>query len=307
MTNCQQYNNQSYYNGGYRYFFNGQEADNEVLGEGALTEFGGFGYDTRIARRWNLDPIFLDGYSPYVVFLDNPICYVDDDGESPISFFAKRVAKKGLKKAATEFIQSAIKSRLSAYMSERWAKQLAQDALDAVSLATSQSWWEVALEFVPVIGDAYSAAQLGKQGYHTWKTVQRFESVMEWAGQAVKKAWKPLGTNTIKADSRLSHYVKKFNNQGKGLTESDLAGAVKEIYGLKSGVKSNGTPYQHLDEVQKALRGMKNELKELRKDIYSGKFKGEELEQAKGVLKATEEQYNSIVNTLNSARKASVN
>ena len=113
-------------------------------------------------------------------------------------------------------------------MSERWAKQLAQDALDAVSLATSQSWWEVALEFVPVIGDAYSAAQLGKQGYHTWKTVQRFESVMEWAGQAVKKAWKPLGTNTIKADSRLSHYVKKFNNQGKGLTESDLAGAVKE-------------------------------------------------------------------------------
>ena len=95
-------------NGGYRYFFNGQEADNEVLGEGALTEFGGFGYDTRIARRWNLDPIFLDGYSPYVVFLDNPICYVDDDGESPISFFAKRVAKKGLKKAATEFIESAL-------------------------------------------------------------------------------------------------------------------------------------------------------------------------------------------------------
>lgn len=52
---------------------------------------------------------------------------------------------------------------------------------------------------------------------------------------------------------------------------------------------------------------MKNELNELRKDIYSGKLKGEELEQAKGVLKATEAQYNSIVNTPNSARKASVN
>ncbi len=25
-----------YYNGGYRYFFNGQEADNEVLGEGII-------------------------------------------------------------------------------------------------------------------------------------------------------------------------------------------------------------------------------------------------------------------------------
>lgn len=72
-------------------------------------------------------------------------------------------------------------------------------------------------------------------------------------------------------------------------------------------MKPDGTPYQHLKEVQNALGGMKNELNELRKDIYSGKFKGEELEQAKGVLKATEAQYNSIVNTLNSAGKASVN
>ena len=300
-------NDRSYDYGGYRYFFNGQEADNEVLGEGALTEFGGFGYDTRIARRWNLDPIFLDGYSPYVVFLDNPIGYVDDDGESPISFFAKRVAKKGLKKAATEFIQSAIKSRLSAYMSKKWAKQLAQDALDAVSLATSQSWWEVALEFVPVIGDAYSAAQLGKQGYHTWKIVHKFEGVMEWASKAAEKAWKPLGSNTLKADSRLSKYVSKLNRQGDNLRESDLAGAVKEIYGLESGVKSTGNSYQHLNKVKEALSGMKNELKKLRNDIYSGTFKGEELEQAQGILKATEEQYNSIVNTLNSARKASVN
>ena len=36
MINYQQYNSQSYYNGGYRYFFNGQEADNEVLGECGL-------------------------------------------------------------------------------------------------------------------------------------------------------------------------------------------------------------------------------------------------------------------------------
>ena len=293
--------------GGYRYFFNGQEADNEVLGEGVSLTAEFWQYDSRLGRRWNVDPVFFNGYSPYVVFLDNPICYVDDDGESPISFFAKRVAKKGLKKAATEFIESAIKSRLSAYMSKKWAKQLAQDALDAVSLATSQSWWEVALEFVPVIGDVYSAAQLGKQGYHTWKIVQRFESVMEWASQAAKKAWKPLGSNTLKADSRLSKYVSKLNRQGDNLRESDLAGAVKEIYGLKSGVKKDGTPYQHLKKVENALDGMEEEINKLRKDIYSGSFKGEELDQAKGVLKAAEAQYNSIVNTLNSARKASVN
>ena len=34
--------------GGYRYFFNGQEADNEVLGEGALHAFEYRMHDTRI-------------------------------------------------------------------------------------------------------------------------------------------------------------------------------------------------------------------------------------------------------------------
>lgn len=37
-------------NGGYRYFFNGQEADNEILGEGALHAFEFRMHDTRIGR-----------------------------------------------------------------------------------------------------------------------------------------------------------------------------------------------------------------------------------------------------------------
>ena len=40
-------------NGGYRYFFNGQEADNEVLGEGALHAFEYRMHDTRIGRFWS--------------------------------------------------------------------------------------------------------------------------------------------------------------------------------------------------------------------------------------------------------------
>ena len=47
----------SYYNGGYRYFFNGQEADNEVLGEGALHAFEYRMHDTRIGRFWSVDPL----------------------------------------------------------------------------------------------------------------------------------------------------------------------------------------------------------------------------------------------------------
>ena len=49
--------------GGYRYFFNGQEADNEVLGEGGFQNYGFRMYDTRIVRFWGVDP--LAGDYPY--------------------------------------------------------------------------------------------------------------------------------------------------------------------------------------------------------------------------------------------------
>jgi hypothetical protein len=43
--------------GGYRNSFNGQEADNEVLGEGRFQNYGFRMYDTRIARFWGVDPL----------------------------------------------------------------------------------------------------------------------------------------------------------------------------------------------------------------------------------------------------------
>ena len=46
-----------YYNGGYRYFFNGQEADNEVLGDRALHAFEYRMHDTRLGRFWSVDPL----------------------------------------------------------------------------------------------------------------------------------------------------------------------------------------------------------------------------------------------------------
>lgn len=45
------------YRGGYRNSFNGQEADNKVLGEGRFQNYGFRMYDTRIARFWGVDPL----------------------------------------------------------------------------------------------------------------------------------------------------------------------------------------------------------------------------------------------------------
>ena len=71
---------------GYRYGFGGHEKDDEIKGSGNHLSFGDYGYDPRTGRRWNVDPKFneIAGISPYAYALDNPIVYVDKDGELPI-------------------------------------------------------------------------------------------------------------------------------------------------------------------------------------------------------------------------------
>jgi hypothetical protein len=60
---------------GYRYGFNGQEKSDEIGGEFTTAEY--WEYDSRIGRRWNVDPEVQDNESPYVCFSDNPIFFSD--------------------------------------------------------------------------------------------------------------------------------------------------------------------------------------------------------------------------------------
>lgn len=69
--------------GSYRYTFNGQEQDNEVndaAGTSLTAEY--WQYDSRLGRRWNLDPEPVAGISHYVCFGDNPILYQDQAGNA---------------------------------------------------------------------------------------------------------------------------------------------------------------------------------------------------------------------------------
>ena len=71
--------------GDYRYGFNGYEKDDEVKGNGNHLSFADFGYDPRLARRWNMDPLWksFPYQSPYVYALNNPIKWMDVDGFGP--------------------------------------------------------------------------------------------------------------------------------------------------------------------------------------------------------------------------------
>ena len=75
-----------YYMGGYRYFFNGQEADDEVYGEGKSLSAEFWQYDSRLGRRWNVDPVFKEYESPYACFAGNPVWFADPNGDSVIVF-----------------------------------------------------------------------------------------------------------------------------------------------------------------------------------------------------------------------------
>jgi len=65
--------------GGYRYGFGGQE-HSEQNAQGIYTAEW-WEYDSRIGRRWNVDPIYKEFESPYVSFGDNPILIIDPNGD----------------------------------------------------------------------------------------------------------------------------------------------------------------------------------------------------------------------------------
>lgn len=67
---------------GYRFGFNGKENDKETYGEGNAYDFGARVYDPRLGRMLSIDKYassFPD-WSPYVYCADNPIYFVDKDG-----------------------------------------------------------------------------------------------------------------------------------------------------------------------------------------------------------------------------------
>jgi hypothetical protein len=66
----------------YRYGFNGQQKEDDIAGEGNHNTALFWEYDTRLGRRWNLDPKPNHAVSLYSVFESNPILNIDLDGDT---------------------------------------------------------------------------------------------------------------------------------------------------------------------------------------------------------------------------------
>ena len=77
----------------YRFGFNTQEKDDEVYGKGNLNTALFWEYDTRLGRRWNLDPKPNAAISLYATFNNNPIWYADPLGDTTRLSFDGKINK----------------------------------------------------------------------------------------------------------------------------------------------------------------------------------------------------------------------
>ncbi len=75
----------TYGSNSYKFGFNGQELDNEVIGvTGSHYTAEFWEYDSRLGRRWEIDPEPKDFASPYATFSNNPIWFTDPNGRDTI-------------------------------------------------------------------------------------------------------------------------------------------------------------------------------------------------------------------------------
>ena len=69
----------------YTYGFNGQEKVDEVSGSGNHNTALFWEYDTRLGRRWNVDPVVKPWESPYATFSNNPVLFIDPNGDDVVN------------------------------------------------------------------------------------------------------------------------------------------------------------------------------------------------------------------------------
>ncbi len=85
--------------GNYRYSFNGKENEGKdwTSTDGSHLDFGARIYDSRIAKFLSVDPLYKEYpyWSSYLYAGDNPILYIDENGEGVLVLYGGAVASIG--------------------------------------------------------------------------------------------------------------------------------------------------------------------------------------------------------------------
>jgi RHS repeat-associated protein len=104
---------------GYRYGFNGQEKEKEINENSTSAEY--WIYDSRIGRRWNVDPKPNVSNSVYSCLANNPIWFSDPDGDTA----AVRVKNQEYRYVGNQWINAKTRDVIKVSdVNKKWARQL---------------------------------------------------------------------------------------------------------------------------------------------------------------------------------------
>src|SRR5690554_3614816 len=129
----------------YRFGFNGQEKVNEISGMGNHNTAEFWEYDTRLGRRWNVDPVDQISVSNYAVNGNNPIWAYDVLG----NFDSKREAKDYKKEnklkgrvvsSKEEGVNYEIRNRNYTYFKDSNSSSMDEDGVTKAYRITAKKW-----------------------------------------------------------------------------------------------------------------------------------------------------------------------
>ena len=216
------------------YLFNAKEFDEET----GLYYYGARYYEPRISL-WisvDLDWERLIFSTPYCYTMNNPINNYDPDGNSPFSVLIKYAAKKGVQAGIKTFVKRNIQHRLQNYMSKNMLKQFAKDADNVISILDN-SWWETAIELVPVAGDIYGSAKFVKKLRVVYDKLQDLEN------KYVDKILKNLPAKQRK------QFVERMRRRGVEDARKDQSKGLDNIGGDLKYEKNKGIDGHHKESV----------------------------------------------------------
>ncbi len=189
--------------------------------------------------------------SLYAFSYNNPINFVDPDGNSPMSAGAKRVVLQGAKQAVRNAIESRLTNAMYRAAGSRTGKvvgRIGDQALTAVDVAFaahSGAWGEIGIEFIPIVGDVYSAGTLAKRLPKLHAALQTIERRADLALEAVGNRGKLRGAIGLKAgDNRVAHHLVPIDVLDEPVVQKALEGGFK-FNGAENGLAVAGQAGGH--------------------------------------------------------------
>ncbi len=145
----------------YKFGYNGQEKDNEIYGKGNLNTALFWEYDTRLGRRWNIDPIYQHDISNYAVFRNSPISIIDKNGDTPEEGVNEQTAETTLSRNPNKYSK-----KYRAFTEKQNRKGKSASLEDFNKKYQNKRWFKDHYKYRSMSSKQYEGSKLDNFGAH---------------------------------------------------------------------------------------------------------------------------------------------